>query len=71
MACMLIRLRGGLPDHCGVNLQDEGWMPQVVLLGVYLLAPGKRAYLRSLKDTEEVLLQHRWHASLCWKPVEA
>ena len=43
---------------------------QVVLLGVYLLAPGKRAYLRSLKDTEEVLLQHRWCVALCWRPAD-
>ncbi len=38
---------------------NAGWMRQVVLLGVYLLAPGKRAYLRSLEDTQEALLQHR------------
>ena len=32
---------------------------QVVLLGVYLLVPGKRAYLQDLKDAEELLRARR------------
>lgn len=35
-------------------------LAQVVLASVYLLAPGKRAYLRNLKDLEEQLTVHRW-----------